>query len=202
MQKTPGDSPEERQGYWADVINNARRYREGVSAYCRDYNISKNNYYGWFRRLRPKYPAWKDDLSSQPQKRRQRKKALAKGKTVPDTEVQEKATRRVFSAAEKARILKAADEASPGQLGALLRKEGIYSSHLQKWRAERATADLEPKKRGPQTNPLTAEVRKLKAQNDRLQKKLLQAEQIIDLQKKVSEILGVTLQPIQYEDED
>lgn len=203
MQKTPGDTVEERESYWTEIINEARRYPDGVTAYCRDYNISKNNYYSWFKKLRPRHSAWKDDLVNNRSKQKRKSKAKpAADKPIPETEVREKARRRVFSAAEKTRILKAADEAAPGQLGALLRREGIYSSHLKKWREERATAALEPKKRGPQANPLTAELRKLKAQNERLQKKLLQAEQIIDLQKKVSEILGVTLQPIQFDDED
>lgn len=202
MQMTPGDTPAEREAYWVGVIDEARRYRDGVTAYCRDCNISKNNYYSWFRRLRPKHSNWKDDLSHNPPKQKKKKQPQPGAKKQPETEVLEKATRRIFSPAEKARILKAADEASPGQLGALLRKEGIYASHLQKWRIERATSTLEPKKRGPVANPLTAENRKLKVQNERLLKRLKQAEQIIDIQKKVSEILGVTLQPIQFEDDD
>jgi transposase len=200
MQMTPGDSPEERESYWVSIIDEARRYPEGVTAYCSDCNISKNNYYSWFRKLRPKHSNWKDDLSPNPPKKKRRPQPKAKKQ--PETEVLEKATRRIFSATEKGRILKAADEASPGQLGAVLRKEGIYASHLKKWRAERAASDLEPKKRGPMANLLSAENRKLKVQNERLLKKLKQAEQIIELQKKVSEILGVTLQPIQFEDDD
>jgi len=97
------------------------------------------------------------------------------------------------------RILKEIDEAAPGQIGAVLRKEGIYSSHLNKWRREMREAALIPKKRGPQANPLAFELKQLEAKYAKMEKRLRQAEQIIDLQKKVSELLGVTLEPI---DED
>lgn len=197
MQKTPGNTPQERESYWVDIINEARRYKDGVTAYCRDYNISKNNYYAWFKTLRPKYLEWKKDL---PHSRSKKKKT--RRKKSPETEVTAKATRRQFSASEKARILEEADRTPKGQIGELLRREGIYSSHLQKWRRERESGSLEPKKRGPEANPLNAENRKLRAQNERLEKKLKQAEQIIELQKKVSDILGVTLEPIEFEDED
>lgn len=201
MDKTPGDTPEERASYWVGIINEGRQYPSGVTAYCRDYNISKHNYYVWFGKLRASHPEWKNDLP-QPRKQKRKKRTQPAPNVPPQIEVKEKATRRYFSAQEKARILAAADAAPAGQLGAVLRKEGIYASHLKKWRAERTRASLEPKKRGPQANPLTAEMRKLKAQNERLQRKLLQAEKIIDLQKKVSEILGVTLEEIHFEDED
>ena len=201
MEKTPGDTPEERASYWVGIINEGRQYPAGVTAYCRDYSISKHNYYVWFGKLRPSHPEWKKDLS-QPPKQRKKKRTQPASAVPPQTEVRERASRRYFSAAEKTRILEAADAAPAGQLGALLRKEGIYASHLTKWRKERAKATLEPKKRGLQANPLTTEMRKLKAQNERLQRKLVQAEKIIELQKKVSEILGVTVEEIHFEDED
>ncbi|MCP5117707.1 MAG: transposase [bacterium] len=82
-----------------------------------------------------------------------------------------------------------------GDIGALLRREGLYSSHLSKWRQQRqkgALAGLTPKKRGrkPTANPLAEENRRLQTENARLKRQLLQAETIIDVQKKVSTLLG------------
>jgi len=99
--------------------------------------------------------------------------------TRPETEVVEKAVRRTFSVAYKKNILKEVEAAAPGTVAAILRREGLYSSHLQKWRDE-----TKPQKRGPKTNPLTGEVKKLRTEVVRLQKQLNQANNIIDLQKK------------------
>ncbi len=60
MQKTPGDSPEERAEYWTGVIEDARKYRAGVSAYLRDKGLQKNNYYQWYKKLRKQHPEWND----------------------------------------------------------------------------------------------------------------------------------------------
>lgn len=118
---------------------------------------------------------------------------------VPDPEVSAKATRRRFSAKYKMRILQEADACTPGtgELGALLRREGLYASNLYTWRRQRdegALTGLRPKKRGrkPVTpNPLAAKVAKLERDNARLQQRLSQAETIIAVQKKVSELLGL-----------
>ncbi len=115
-----------------------------------------------------------------------------------DTEVREKAERRSFTTAFKARILREIEKA-PGNRAAILRREGLYSSHIQKWRAEEWRRTHEERKRGRQKNAFNAENKKLMAQVQRLEKQLYQANKIIELQKKVSEILGVTLDPI---DED
>ena len=118
----------------------------------------------------------------------------------PEVEVTGKAERRRFSAEYKSKILKEADACRlPGELGALLRREGLYSSNLTAWRAARARgeiAGLVPKKRGPkavvkdtrdrQIAELERETRKWKARAER-------AEALVDLQKKVSEILGLSL---------
>ena len=119
-----------------------------------------------------------------------------------DPEVVEKAKRRSFRGDFKARILEEADRCKkPGELGALLRRHGLYSSHLTIWRRERqagALASLAPKKRGrkvPPSNPLARRVTDLERENQRLLRKLKQAETIIDVQKKLSEILGITLPP-------
>jgi transposase-like protein len=98
------------------------------------------------------------------------------------------------------RILREAEACQQhGELGALLRREGLYSSHLTTWRQQHdqgALDALKAKRRGrkPQPiNPLAAENERLRRENERLAARLKQAETIIDVQKKVSEILGVTL---------
>ena len=116
---------------------------------------------------------------------------MGETQTRPETEVIEKPVRRTFTEAYKIKILKEVDAATPGMVSAILRREGLYSSHLQKWRNE-----TKSKKRGPKTNPLTAEVKKLRTEKARLQKQLDQANNIIELQEKISEILGVTLEEI------
>jgi transposase-like protein len=115
---------------------------------------------------------------------------------VADPEVPEKARRRRFSAEYKLRVLQQADACSvPGEIGALLRREGLYSSHLAKWRQQREEGTLKglkPRKRGRKPepkNPLAKKVAQLERENERLQKRLKQAEMLIDVQKKVSQIL-------------
>jgi len=116
---------------------------------------------------------------------------------VADPEVPEKARRRRFTAEYKMRILQEVDACSePGEIGALLRREGLYSSLLVVWRRQRAEGTLEglkARKRGrkPQPiNPLAKKVAELERKNKRLEQRLKQAEIIIDVQKKVSQILG------------
>jgi transposase-like protein len=108
-----------------------------------------------------------------------------------------KAKRRTFTAEYKQRILQEADSAAatPGGVGALLRREGLYSSHLVAWRRERRAGVLEalkPHKRGPRSerNPLAEENQKLRRQVGQLTEKLRKAEIIIDVQKKVAALLG------------
>ena len=116
----------------------------------------------------------------------------------PDPEVVATARRRQFTSSDKRRILDAADRCTqPGEIGALLRKEGIYSSHLATWRKQRAAderAALEPQKRGHKANPAKAEDRRvlqLTQENDRLRRKLAHANDIIDVQKKLCVLLGL-----------
>ena len=113
-------------------------------------------------------------------------------KNVPDPEVVPVAERRRFSAAYKLRILKEADQCTePGELGALLRREGLYSSYLSRWRRARERGllkALSPKKRGrkPAADPaLQKEVEDLRRETKRLRKKLETAETIIEVQKKL-----------------
>ena len=102
--------------------------------------------------------------------------------TPVDPEVESKAKRRQFSVAYKLRILEEADKGGPGAIASLLRREGLYSSHLTFWRKQResgAIAGLEPRKRGKKPapkNPLAGEVHRLTQENQRLQKRLRQAE--------------------------
>jgi transposase len=113
----------------------------------------------------------------------------------PDPEVVVRAQRRQFTAEYKKRILAEADSAhEPGAIGALLRREGLYSSHLTHWRQQRDLG-LAQHRRGPKPkhDPLSEEVRKLRQQNDRLTQRLARAELIIDVQKKVSSLLGISL---------
>jgi transposase-like protein len=128
--------------------------------------------------------------------------AAGNGKPIPDPAVPEKPVRRRFTAEYKLRVLRKADRSTePGQLGALLRREGLYSSHLTAWRQQcdqGTLVGLAPKRRGRKPSPdtpLIAENERLKRENQRLTAKLRQAETIIEVQKKLSEILGVPLPP-------
>jgi transposase len=123
-------------------------------------------------------------------------------------EVEAKAKRRKFSAEYKRHILDETDKCGSGEMAALLRREGLYSSHLTVWRKLRAKgelAGLEPRKRGkkplPQ-NPLSLEVKHLTQDNQRLRKRLKQAEIIIDVQKKLCDLLGLTVPPIEMNESD
>ena len=121
-------------------------------------------------------------------------------RTVPDPEVREKAVRRRFTAEYKLRILKEAGSCKEqGQLGSLLRREGLYSSTLITWRRQMEKGTLEalsPRKRGPKvkrSDPLACRIAELEQENKKLKKNLRQAETIIDVQKKISEILQIPL---------
>lgn len=112
---------------------------------------------------------------------------------MPKTEVVAKAKRRRFTAAEKQRLLQAVDACQgTGEVGALLRREGIYASYLTTWRKQRASGELDglaPRKRGPKPNPEALELAKLRREHVRLQERLRQAELIIAVQKKVAQML-------------
>ena len=118
--------------------------------------------------------------------------------SAPDPEVPAKATRRAFTAEYKMRILREADACRrPGDIGALIRREGLYSSHLVAWRRQREVGGLKSmhaRKRGrvaKPENPLAEENRRLTRENEHLKKRLGQAEQIIAVQKKVSEAIAM-----------
>ena len=133
-------------------------------------------------------------------------RSAAAGKTVateppapprPDPEVVADPKRRSFTAEYKQRILAEADAAAaqPGAIGALLRREGLYSSHLTTWRRDRVAGilnGLTPHKRGPKSkrNPQEEELEKLRRENQRLTEELRKAEIVIDVQKKIGALLG------------
>jgi transposase-like protein len=112
----------------------------------------------------------------------------------PDPEVAAKPQRRRFTAEYRLRILTEADACKkPGEVGALLRREGLYSSHLVNWRRQRkagALRDLRARRRGPTPRPVDSRVKQLEAENRRLQRKLHRAETIITLQKKLPRSWG------------
>ena len=125
----------------------------------------------------------------------------------PNPEVVADAKRRTFTAEYKMRIIKAADAAkgSGGGVGALLRREGLFSSHLTTWRKERQAsllAALAPKTRGPKSkrDPEAEELQKLRQENQRLTESLRRAEIVIDVQKKVGALLGWPLPPVDSEE--
>lgn len=120
-----------------------------------------------------------------------------------ETEVAEKARRRQFTVEFKRRIVKEADACrAAGEVGALLRREGLYSSHLTTWRAARDRGELAPgattKKRGPQAtapDPRDKRIADLERQNEKLAKRAERAEAIAEIQKKVGALLGWPLPP-------
>ena len=126
--------------------------------------------------------------------------------TPPDPEVPAKVQRRQFTAEYRRRILKEADACKkPGSLGALLRREGLYSSHLSHWRRQREQGELvagRARKRGPTPTPVDPRMKQLEVENRRLQRKLARAETIITLQKKIAELLGIPLTPLDSDETD
>ncbi len=129
------------------------------------------------------------------------RRATGEGSSIappPDPEVAATAKRRQFSSSQKRRILAAADRCTEiGEIGALLRREGIYSSQLATWRKQREAVEhaaLRPQKRGRKADPAIAESRRvaeLARDNERLRRKLAQAHTIIDVQKKLCTLLGL-----------
>lgn len=119
---------------------------------------------------------------------------------VSAVEVQDKATRRKFSAEYKLRILKEAEACKDSRsLGGLLRREGLYHSSLSLWRKQQREGTVvglgkRQGRKGPEVNELLLENKKLRKENEQIKRRLAQAELIIDVQKKISQILGIPLQ--------
>jgi transposase-like protein len=110
------------------------------------------------------------------------------------TEVVAKAKRRQYPAEYKLQILRELDQCkSPGEVGALLRREGLYSSLVSKWREQRekgSLSGLAGQRRGPKVDPNAAELARLQRENQRLKEELERAELIIEVQKKVAQLVG------------
>jgi len=125
-------------------------------------------------------------------------KLISPADQAPDPEVSDRPVRRKFTAEYKLRILRETEQCPPGLLGALLRREGLYSSHLTNWRRQWEEAEREalaPQKRGRKAkdvNPLAHRVTELERENERLKQRLAKAEIIIDVQKKISSLLGIS----------
>ena len=117
----------------------------------------------------------------------------------PDPEVTVNPKRRMFTAAYKLGIVEEADRCEQhGEIGNLLRREGLYSSHLTSWRRQRAAGQLQvltPQKRGPKKDEQAAELAVLRRENERLRTQLAQAELIITAQKKLSQVLETVIGP-------
>jgi len=143
------------------------------------------------------------DLLSSPGLEGARRATVNPGGRAPqgalDPEVTEQAKRRRFTTEYKLRILREADACKgDGDVGALLRREGLYSSQLAAWRRQRdetAKAGLKARKRGPKTTAVGPRVKQLERENARLRRRLEEAEAIIDVQKKLSKLLGISLNP-------
>ena len=125
----------------------------------------------------------------------------------PDPEVLEKPVRRKFTAAYKLQIVEAAEDCTElGQIGELLRREGLYSSQLSTWRNQRQAGQLQAlsaHKRGRKATvppPVQQELEQLRRENQRLRRKMQQAELIIDIQKKASQLLGISLEPVNVDE--
>jgi len=109
-----------------------------------------------------------------------------------ETEVIATAQRRQYSRAYKERILDEIDGVrEPGEAGAILRREGLYSQLISKWRAQRKEGFPGTGQRGPQANPQAGEIARLKRENERLRARLERAEAVLEVQKKVSQLLGL-----------
>jgi transposase-like protein len=125
---------------------------------------------------------------------------------VPDPAVEAKAKRRRFTAEYKLRILREVDRAKgSGEVGAILRREGLFSSHLTQWRRDRdrvAKAGLSARKRGPKGRVEDPRIKQLEREKARLERKLQRAEAIIAIQKKASELLGIPLSPLDPDETD
>jgi len=119
---------------------------------------------------------------------------------IPDPEVRVPAKRRRLTAAYKLRILEEVDRCTqPGEIGALLRREGLYSSSLSNWRRQRAAGTLGNIKRGKKADPLAAENKRLQRENERLKRELEKAKLIMDAQKKIAKLLEFEI--VEHDDE-
>ncbi len=132
-----------------------------------------------------------------------RRPTVVPAPSAANPEISDRPRRRTFTATQKLHILKEADQAAgSGEIGAILRRHGLYSSALCEWRRQREAGTLgalSPVKRGPkpaETNPLSAKLSVAQRENAQLRRRLDRAEAIIELQKKLADLLGLELPPI------
>jgi transposase len=127
-------------------------------------------------------------------------------RTPPDPAVPEKAKRRRFTAEYKVRVLREVDRCkAPGEIGAILRREGLYSSLLTEWRRQRdriAKSGLAATKRGPKARMVDPRMKQLERENAKLRRRLQRAEAMLEIQKKASELLGIPLSPLDDDEND
>jgi transposase-like protein len=132
--------------------------------------------------------------------------ASAPAGPVPDPEVNAHPKRRHFPAEYKLRILREADACKQsGEIGALLRREGLFSSHLVTWRRERdriARSGMSARKRGPKARAVDPRLKQLERENAKLRRRLEQVELMLDIQKKASELLGIPLKSLELDEND
>ncbi len=125
---------------------------------------------------------------------------------VPDPAVDAKPQRRRFTAEYKVRILREVDRAKePGEVGTILRREGLYSSHLSVWRRDRdrvAKTDLVARKRGPKPKAVDPKIKQLERENAKLLRRNEHVELMLGIQKKVSELLGIPLKSLDNDESD
>lgn len=125
---------------------------------------------------------------------------------VPDPAVEAKPKRRRFTAEYKLRVLREVERAKDtGEIGAILRREGLYSSHLATWRRERdrvARVGLAARKRGPKAKMVDPRIKQLEREVARLQRRNKQVEALLEIQKKASELLGIPLSPHDSDESD
>lgn len=132
--------------------------------------------------------------------------AVSGRESVPDPAVAEKARRRKFPAEYKLRILREVEHCkAPGQVGAILRREGLYSSSLSQWRKQRdriARVGLAARKRGPKRRAVDPRVKQLEQENAQLRRRLQRVEAMLEIQKKASELLGIPLNRLDSDESD
>lgn len=125
---------------------------------------------------------------------------------VPDPAVDAKPKRRQFTAEYKMRLLREVDRAKePGAVGAILRREGLYTSHLAHWRQDRdrvAKAGLAARRRGPKAKAVDPRITQLERENAQLKRRTQRLETVIAIQKKASELLGIPLSPLEPDEND
>src|SRR5438445_8794813 len=134
------------------------------------------------------------------------RRSSGSGERVPDPEVVARPKRRQFTAEYKLRILREVDACKePGEIGALLRREGLYSSHLVLWRRQReqaAQTQLKSRKRGPKAKALDPRVKDLERENARLHRRLKRVETLLEIQKEAAELLGIPLKNLDSDEND